>query len=832
MKDEDYAQFLLQKIKAAKPVGFECAALSPALKDYQQAITRWGLKRGRAAYFTDTGTGKTIMQLEWAHRVNLETFKPTLLLAPLAVAEQTKRECERFFDYSVRVCESQADVGPGINITNYEKLHHFTPEAFGGIVLDESSILKSFDGKTRKMLDEFAEGIFYRLACTATPAPNDLIEIINHAEFLGIMSGKEIIALYFTQDGNTTHKWRLKGHAERDFWKWVSSWAVAMRKPSDLGFSDDGFELPPLNIQQITVNAPPPFDALFDIGGKTLQERRRSRKDSLDDRVDVCAEKVNASAEQWLVFCDYNDESAALRKAIPDAVEVKGSDAAKHKTDAMLGFAEGRYRVLISKPSICGFGMNWQNAHNMAFVGMSDSYEQQYQGIRREWRYGQTKPVNVWQIVSEADGDVVANIQRKQREHTEMMDNLIKVMSLDGAQMNERAEMDYKESEASGEGWRMMLGDSAERIKEIESESIGLSVFSPPFPGMYVYNNSARDVGNAQSLDELIQHFTFLIPELYRITMPGRSCAVHLAQQVAFKGVDGFTGLRDFRGRVIAAMEASGWIYYGEVTIDKDPQVKAIRTRDAGLQFKSLATDSARMHMALADYVLQFKKPGDNPRPIRAGISEKYQNPNGWITQEEWIEWAAPVWYGNFRGLPGGIRETDVLNVAQAKDASDERHLCPLQLGVIERCVKLWSAPGETVFSPFAGIGSEGYEAVRLHRQFIGIELKQSYFNSAVRNLKQAGEIAKREQSSLLALIAQKESESQDELSAMLADEPAIIAALPELAGQIESVAERVESPPAKPKRKSKAITREALNTVMAAPAAQSNGPLAELMDL
>jgi len=857
VKQNKYEQFLATKIKAAKPVGFEVKDLSPCLKDYQRRIVEWSLRRGRAALFTDTGTGKTAMQLEWAHRVSMETGMPVLILAPLAVAEQTKRECEKLFDFEARVVEKQEQVGWCVNITNYEKLHHFSPEDFGGIVLDESSILKSFDGKTRKALDDFAENIHYRLACTATPAPNDLIEIINHAEFLGIMGEKEIKALYFTQDGNTTHKWRLKGHARAGFWKWVASWAVAMRKPSNLGFSDDGFVLPELRIKQKTVTAPPPVDALFDIGAKTLQERRRARKDSTSDRVNECAAMVNLSTEHWLVWCDFNDESAALKKAIPDAVEVKGSDSSAHKTDAMLGFAEGRYRVLISKPSICGFGMNWQHCRNMAFVGMSDSYEQQYQAIRRCWRYGQAKPVNVWQIVSEADGDVVANIQRKEREHVTMMDSLIQEMNIDGGMMAAREEMEYSETEASGKGWRLLLGDSAQRIKEIESDSIGLSVFSPPFPGMYTYSNSPRDIGNCADLDELVAHFSFLIPDLYRITMPGRSCAIHLTQQVAFKGTDGFTGLRDFRGRVIDAMTKAGWIYYGEVTIDKNPQVKAIRTKDAGLQFKSLATDSARMHMALADYILQFKKPGDNPRPIRAGVSEKYQNPNGWITRREWIEWAAPVWYRNARGMDGlkprqmptadcnhahgscvcdreieydlvreqpsypdryletaGISETDVLNVAQARDTNDERHLCPLQLGVIERCVKLWSAPGDIVLSPFAGIGSEGYEAVRLHRQFIGIELKPSYFQSAIRNLRQAEEMAQREQNSLLSFIEQ--AEAAQELGAELQPEP------------IEAEPETLTPEPVKPKKERKAKAAKAKPQTFV----ENPSLLSEMMDL
>lgn len=293
-------------------------------------------------------------------------------------------------------------------------------------------------------------------------------------------------------------------------------------------------------------------------------------------------------------------------------------------------------------------------------------------------------------------------------------------------------------SDRNGDRWTLLHGDCVERSREISTESVGLSVFSPPFPGMYVYSDSPRDMGNARSIGELIEHYGYLIPELLRITMPGRSCCVHLCQSITVKYLDGYSGIKDFRGAVIEAMEAAGWIYYGEVCIDKDPQVKAIRTKDQGLLFKSLASDSSRMHMALADYLLQFRKPGDNPEPIRAGISERYGNPDGWITAEEWIEWAAPVWYRAGENYPGGIRETDVLNVAVARDDRDERHIAPLQLGVIERAVKLWSNPGDLVFSPFAGIGSEGYMALKLGRRFAGVELKRSYFDTACRNLTDA----------------------------------------------------------------------------------------------
>ncbi len=290
-------------------------------------------------------------------------------------------------------------------------------------------------------------------------------------------------------------------------------------------------------------------------------------------------------------------------------------------------------------------------------------------------------------------------------------------------------------TEAHGDGWRLLLGDCIERTAEISDETVGLTVFSPPFPGMYVYTDSIMDMGNARTLEDMLEHYAFLVPELFRVTLPGRSCCVHLCQTVRVKYLDGVSGLRDFRGSLIRTMEAGGWIYYGEVAIDKDPQVKAIRTKDQGLLFKTLATDSARMHMALADYLIQFRKPGENPAPIRAGISERYANKDGWITTDEWIEWAAPVWYRASEHYPGGIRETDVLNVAVARDNADERHIAPLQLGVIERAVKLWSNPGDLVFSPFAGIGSEGHVALKHGRRFVGIELKPSYFATARRNL-------------------------------------------------------------------------------------------------
>lgn len=698
-------------------------------------------------------THNTFCQLEWANHVHQHTKKPVLIFAPLAVSIQTEAEAKKF-GIEASISTSNADVVNGINISNYEKMHRYTPDQFGGIVLDESSILKAQFGKTRHLLNDFARGIPYRLACTATPAPNDLVEIVNHAEFLGIMSAEEIKALYFTQDGNNTQKFRLKRHAVSDFWKWVGSWAVALRQPSDLGYADDRFVLPKLHKHQIqvTTNAVQ-AGMLVPIDAVTRSEKIAERRATLEDRAHEAAALANSNSEQWVVWCELNDESALISRMIPDAIEVKGSDSSEHKEDALIGFATGKYRVIVTKPTIAGFGMNWQNCHNVVFVGLTDSYEQFYQAIRRLWRFGQLHEVDCYIITSNMDGRTVANIERKEREANKMYDSISHFMSREfNFDRVSRRDMVYERDIAKGDGWELYLGDSVKTIDAIDSDSIGLSVFSPPFPGMYVYTNSPHDMGNVSDMSEMIEQFRYLMDrdKLYRVMIPGRNVFIHITQGVAQKGRDGYVGLKDFRGDIIRMMSDIGWIHYGEVTIDKNPQLKATRTKDHGLMFKSLASDASKMHPALPDMLLQFRKPGENPTPIRAGYSQKYKNENGWVSPEQWINWARPVWYsqdyqpGTWRpdytgdSFPDGIKETDVLNVSQARDTNDERHLCPLQLGVIERVVQVWSNPGDIVYSPFAGIGSEGYVALKRGRKFVGCELKRSYWLSAIKNLKDA----------------------------------------------------------------------------------------------
>jgi DNA modification methylase len=736
-----YDKFLDSKRVKSTPVGFDVPdeSINPMLFPFQRAVVQWALRRGRAALFEDCGLGKTPQQLEWARHVCERTGRRVLILAPLAVAQQTRREGDKF-GIPVTVCRTSEDVRDGVNVTNYDRLHHFDASMFSGLVLDESSILKSFEGTVRKQITEFARQIHYRLACTATPAPNDLVELTNHAEFLDIMQGKEIIALFFTQDGNTTHAWRLKGHAKHDFWKWLASWSVAIRRPSDLGYPNDGFVLPPLNLihDSLDCGATPGF--LFAIEAVSLQEVRAAQRGSLDDRVAKCAEMVNASNDPWLVWCNLNVESEALTKAIPGAVEVKGADSVEHKESALMDFSAGKIRVLVTKPSLAGFGMNWQHCNHVAFVGLSYSYEQFYQAVRRCWRFGQTRPVECHIITAKSEGAVVATIERKERQASEMFENITAHMQ--GLQLDraDRDEMTYRQDVATGNNWTLYLGDSVKMLELVETDSVGLTVTSPPFPGMYAYTNSPRDMGNTTGIKEMLDHFEFLIPQLFRVTMPGRLFCVHLMQLTAMKSRDGYIGIKDYRGKIINAVQAGGFVYSGEVTIEKNPQIQAVRNKERGLLFKSLATDSAVMRMALGDYLIQFRKPGENPRAIQAGISEKYGSGHGWITEEEWIEWASPVWYRQRAGFPGGIRETEVLNVSQARDTDDERHLCPLQLGVIERAVKLWSAPGDLVLDPFSGVGSTGFVALGLGRKYVGCELKESYWQTSQRYLREAGQ--------------------------------------------------------------------------------------------
>lgn len=412
-----------------KSIDIKREDLNKNLFEYQKDLVYLALKKGKFALFAMTGTGKTPMQSEWAFQVNKYTKKPVLMLAPLSVAKQTKEEAKEILGYDIALCEDEDDLIDGVNITNYDKLHKMGDlSKFGGIALDESSILKSFTSSTTETLISEFRNTPYKLCATATPAPNDFMELGNHCEFLDIMSRVEMLATFFVHDGGETSKWRLKGHARDKFWEWVSHWACLFTKPSDIGYSDDEdkkYSLPEKYTFEHIVNSKATDGLLFAVEAETLQDRRQARRDSLKDRVSKVAEIVNNHDEQYIVWCDLNIESELLKKSIIDSVEVKGSDKESHKIKAIEDFKQGKIKVLISKPSMFGFGLNLQNCHNMVFTGLSDSFEQVFQAERRCYRFGQKHNVNVHIVISEAEGNVKKNQNRKEEQFLTMIDELI-----------------------------------------------------------------------------------------------------------------------------------------------------------------------------------------------------------------------------------------------------------------------------------------------------------------------------------------------------------------------------------------------------------------------
>ncbi len=426
----EYSEFLNNKAITDTPTGLIVDDLPGYLFDFQRDIVKWALARGRACIFSGCGTGKTPMQLAWADKVFNKTGKNVLIAAPLAVSTQTVREAKEKFNVE---CEYKRDGEPsksGITVTNYEMLHSFCPDDYIGFVGDESSILKSYTGKIRNMIIENYGKIPYRLACTATPSPNDYMELGNHSEFMGAMTRSEMLSMFFVHDGGETQKWRIKGHASDDFWRWVSSWAVMLRSPSDIGYDNGGFVLPPLNMHEIIVEADhkKTTDTLFKVEAKTLQERQRARSESTHDRCNKIAEIVNSTNESWILWCDRNVESEYLSKIISNSKEIRGSHTPEYKEKTMLEFSDGIVSRLITKPSIAGFGMNWQHCGNVAFVGLSDSYEQYYQALRRSWRYPRKEPVNCYIVISSIEGAVLSNIKRKERQDELMVDEMTKNM--------------------------------------------------------------------------------------------------------------------------------------------------------------------------------------------------------------------------------------------------------------------------------------------------------------------------------------------------------------------------------------------------------------------
>lgn len=726
----DYDQFVAAKMRRQLPHGFEPRAIRAPLFDWQKHIVQWAVRQGRAALFEDCGLGKTLQQLEWASQVAAHTSKPILILTPLAVAHQTEREAERF-GYQAFVCRDQGDLpeGGSIAITNYERLEHFDPKAFGGVVLDESSILKNFTGKMRKALtDAFAE-TDYRLCCTATPSPNDYAEFGQHADFLGVCTPAQMLCTFFINDTFNTGDWRLKRHAEAEFWKWLASWAACVSKPSDIGFTDEGYDLPALRMNTITVDVDildqKPDDELFRVATLSATTMHKEMKITAPVRAAKVADLVNGSDEPWLVWCNTNIEADELARLIPTALEVRGSDAPAEKERMLMAFVDGDARVLISKPSICGMGMNFQHCRNVAFVGLSYSFEDFYQALRRSYRFGQKYPVNAYIVQAATEGAILQAVQNKMAAH-ERMQTAMKAAAAHlrkNTTQHESVVMKTDITTANGADWTMHHGDCVRVARSLPDASVDFSVFSPPFADLFTYSSDVQDMGNCADVSEFTKHFEILIAEMARVMVPGREVAVHCVDLLSTKWKHGKIEFQDFSGEIIRAFWRHGFLFHSRICIWKSPVTEMQRTKAHGLLYKTLKADSCDSRVGCADYLLVFRKPGENPRPVTKDPAS--------FPVELWQEYASPVWMT--------VDQGNVLNRDGAREAADERHICPLQLDVIERAIVLWSNHGDLVWSPFAGIGSEGYQAVKMGRRFVGSELKETYFEQACANLANAG---------------------------------------------------------------------------------------------
>lgn len=736
-KTMTYEKWLDNKRTIARDAGFELPesfGMTEGLKDWQSRCVRFALRKGRSALFADTGLGKTFMQLEWARIVASHCNSRVLILAPLAVAAQTVREGAKWGIHVVQVDHQSGVVCDGIYITNYDRADQFEMGDFSGIVLDESSIIKSFTGATTKDLTQRCSVIPYRLCCSATPSPNDHVELGTHAEFLGIMSRVEMLATYFVHDGGDTSKWRLKGHAEQDFWRWCCSWAISISKPSDIGGDDTGYNLPPLEIIQHIVKVDQSIATegmLFrspDLSATGLHKEMRL---TAAERAAEVASIIDAEPdEKWIVWCNTDYEADELKQILPTATAIHGSTPREKKIKLLERLGGGELDIVVTKPSVAGIGLNLQHSARMAFVGLSYSYEQFYQAVRREWRYGQTRKVVAHIVIAETEGAVLDTIRRKQRDHEVLklaMNTAMREVQL--SQIGTARSIPTYDV-AKADDWKMTHGDCVKVMQSMDDESIHYSIFSPPFASLYTYSDAEADMGNCRDHAEFFQHMRFMVRELFRVLKSGRLVSFHCMNLPKFKERDGVIGITDFRGKLIALFEEFGFIFHSEVCIWKDPVTAMQRTKAIGLLYKQLRKDSCMSRQGIPDYLVTMRKPGENADPVTKIDPTIDSDACREFPVGLWQNYASPVWMD--------INPSDTLQRESAREERDERHICPLQLEVIRRGIRLWTNVGDVVFSPFAGIGSEGFVAIQMARNFVGVELKRSYFEQACLNIKSA----------------------------------------------------------------------------------------------
>lgn len=721
----EYNEFLKTKQKKVIVSGFDVPdnEINSMLFDFQKFTVKRALKAGKYAIFADTGQGKTPMQLEIARQVNNRFNMPVLILSPLAVSRQTIEEGQKF---GVHVEKYNGIIENKIYITNYEQLENIDCARFECVCLDESSILKNETGRYRNLLIEKFKNTPYKFCFSATPSPNDPMELGNHSEFLDVLSYNEMLAMYFVHDAGETQKWRLKGHAVNKFYEFVSTWAIMYSHPRDIGFDMVGYDLPELKVIERQVQTEVPAGMLFSGLAVNATDYNSSLRETENERINETISIIESipSGEPIIIWTKQNDEAKnlynRLRELGYDCRNVQGSDSVEKKETDLIGFAHNEFQILITKQSIASQGLNYQNCAYQIFNSIDFSFEQSYQAIRRSWRFGQKRPVTCYMVTTDRMINVVKIQQDKQLSFKTMQAQMTKAVNKNLNNMITTESASY--SDVKTDDYHLLQGDCVQRSKELHDNSADLIVFSPPFSELYTYSSHVEDMGNSLNYDQFEQHFKFLIPQLARVLKPGRICAVHCMDLPIQKGKEGYIGLRDFSGMLIKWFQDCGFIYHSRVTIWKDPVVEMQRTKALGLLHKQIKKDSSMSRVGIPDYVLIFRNDGENEVPVT----------NTDIPVDLWQKIASPVWMD--------VDYSRTLNYREGRSQEDEKHICPLQLDTIERLILLYSNKGETVFSPFGGIGSEGYQALRMGRKSISIELKESYFELNRRNHYSAAE--------------------------------------------------------------------------------------------
>lgn len=756
----NYTDFLETKKKRIIDSGFDIkeSELNPMLYDFQKFTVLRALKAGKYAIFADTGQGKTPMQLSIAHQVVLKTDKPFLILAPLAVVGQTIEEGIKF-NIEANRWNNNINKPSGIFISNYEQLENIDISLFGGIGLDESSILKNETGKYRNLLIDTFKETPYKFCFSATPSPNDPMELGNHSEFLDVMNYNEMLAMFFVHDSGETQKWRLKGHAIEKFYDFVSTWAMMYSHPKDIGFDNKLFDLPPLEIIENQVKTKVPDGVLFGGLAVNATDYNKSLRETETERIEQTLKIVNeiGKNEPILIWTKQNPEAIRVKKELDklgyDCRNVQGSDSPQKKENDLLGFAHGDFQILITKQEIASMGLNYQHCKYQIFNSVDFSFEKAYQGMRRSWRFGQKNKVTVWMVTTDRMINVVATQQKKHKTFKTMQSEMTKAVN-----KNINSEIlttvDKTEDIKTEDYW-LMRGDCVQRIKEVDDNSADMIIFSPPFADLYTYSNHIEDMGNVSDYDEFVTQFKFLAKELKRVIKPGRIIGIHCMDLPTLKSKHGYIGIRRFSSMIGDIFEELDMFMHSEFTVWKDPLLAAVRTKTIGLAHKQVEKDMSIIRSGLPDKILCFKTKEENEVPIQlddirftyyipmhehdkfpkssAGFNEfwgydqesKYSR-DVQYSHNVWQRYASPVWMD--------IDVTNTLQYSKARGENDEKHICPLQLGVIERLILLYSNRGETILSPFGGIGSEGYQALKMDRKSISIELKESYFNVNKRN--------------------------------------------------------------------------------------------------